>query len=75
MNWQQEVGTPLVEDDADHLYLKGCSGLKGNFHTKGADTGTGKGTGSGKGISARAVGLKGCTNRMVRVQTIFDCFC
>ena len=45
---------PLVEDDADHLYLKGCSGLKGNFHTKGADKGTGKGKGtdSGKGISA-----------------------
>ena len=43
-----------MEDDADHLYLKGCSGLTSNFHTKGADKGTGKGKGtdSGKGISA-----------------------
>ena len=54
MTSQQEVGTRLVEDDADHLYLKGCSGVEGNFHTKGADKGTGKGKGtdSGKGISA-----------------------
>ena len=44
-----------MEDNEDHLYLKGRSGLKGNFHTKGADKGTGKGTGkgtdTGKGIS------------------------
>ena len=56
MTWQQEVGTPLVEDDADHLYLNGCSGSKGNFRMKGADKGMGKGTGvgtdNGKGISA-----------------------
>ncbi len=40
-----------VEDGEDHLYLKGRSGCKGNFHTKGADKGTGKGTDTGKGIS------------------------
>ena len=43
-----------MEDGADHLYLKGCSGRKGNFHTKGAEKGTCKGTGkgadNGKGI-------------------------
>ena len=38
-----------MEDDEDHLYLKGRSGRKGNFHTKGADKGTGKGTGNGTG--------------------------
>ena len=36
MTWQQ--------DDADHIYLIGCSGSKGNFRMKGAD--------NGKGISA-----------------------
>ena len=60
---------PLVEADADHLYLKGCSDLKGNFHTKGADKGT------GKGISTLAVGLRGCANRMIRIQTISTVFC
>ena len=72
MTSQQEFGTPLVEDDADHLYLKGCSGSKGNFRAKGADKGMGKGKGTdnGKGISTCAVGLRGCTNRMIRIQTI-----
>ena len=53
MTWQQWVGIPLVEDDADHLYLKGCSGRKGNFRTQGTDKckGKGKGTDKGKGIS------------------------
>ena len=55
MTLQQEGGAPLVEDDADHLYPKGCIGSNGNFRIKGADKGTGKGTSAGtdngKGIS------------------------
>ena len=54
MTWQQ--------DDADHIYIIGCSGSKGDFRMKGAD--------NGKGISAWAVGLhsidKGSDN--------FNCF-
>ena len=49
--WQQWVGTPIVKNNEDQLYLKGGrSGPKGNFHFKGAGKGVGKGMGNGKGI-------------------------
>ena len=49
MTWQQEVGTPLVEDDADHLYLNGCNGSNKQLLHEGCGQGHGQGHNRGHG--------------------------